>query len=211
MDKPLSLWGRIAAAVGALAREHRLLQHHLALGAFEHDAAQRGVLALGVFTHHVVVDVAGLAAGQRAGHTVKQAHRAQVDVLVELTAELEQRSPERDMVGHGGGPADGAEQNGIKALQLGLPVVGHHLAVLRKVVAMGPVEMLHLERQVKSLGGSFQHADALGHDFLADAVACEYGDALFLAHGSSFGCRWLPRRCWLQPYNGASLLCSRGR
>src|SRR5256885_354012 len=98
--------GVLEQALGTLARVDRFLDHDLAVRALVHDAAQRGVFAFGVLAHHVVVDVAGLAAGQRAGHALEQAHGAQVDVLVELAAELEQRAPQRDMVGHGGGPAD---------------------------------------------------------------------------------------------------------
>ncbi len=63
-------------------------------------AADRRILALGVLAHDVEVDVAGLAAGERRRHARHQPHRAQVDVLVELAAELEQRAPQRDVVGH---------------------------------------------------------------------------------------------------------------
>ncbi|MNT25902.1 hypothetical protein D3C72_1614470 [compost metagenome] len=188
-----------------MARVDRFLDDDLAVGTFVHDAAERGVFALGVLAHHEVVDVTGLAAGQWAGHAFKQAHGAQVDVLVELAAELEQRAPQRDVVGHGGRPAHGAEQDGIEALQLGFPVVGHHLAVLGKVIAMRPVEVLHLQRQVKASGSSFQHADPFGHHFLADAVASQYGDALFLAHGSSSRCLGGTASLRRQTYNGASL------
>src|SRR5205085_11414514 len=46
-------------AVGAEPAEHRFLDHDLALGPRVHDAAQVGVLALGVLAHDVEVDVAG--------------------------------------------------------------------------------------------------------------------------------------------------------
>ena len=46
---------------------------------------------------------AGPSVDQRAGHAVEQAHRAQVDVLVELAPELQQRPPQRDVVGHRAG------------------------------------------------------------------------------------------------------------
>ena len=48
-------------AVGAVAREDRLLDHDLAFGALVHHAAQRGVFALGVLAHNEVVDIARLA------------------------------------------------------------------------------------------------------------------------------------------------------
>jgi hypothetical protein len=122
------LEGVVQQPLAAQPGEHRLLQHELALGAAEHHAAHRAVLALGVLAHDQHVDVAGLAPGQRAGHAVEQPRRAQVDVLVELAAELQQAAPQRHMVGHGGRPAHGAEQDGVHAADLRLPVVGHHLA-----------------------------------------------------------------------------------
>jgi hypothetical protein len=84
-------------------------------GAFEHDAADAGIFALGVLAHHVEVDVADLAPGQRAGDAGHQAHRAEVHVLVELAAELEQRPPQRDVIGNLFRPADGAEEDGVVA------------------------------------------------------------------------------------------------
>ena len=164
-------------AVGAEAREHRLLDHDLALGALVHHAAEVGVFALGVLAHHEVVDVAGLAAGQRTRHAVEQPHRPQVDVLVELAAELEQRAPQRDVVGHRGRPADGAEVDRVDAFELLLPVVRHHLAVLRVPVAAGPLDLADLELEAEAFGGCLQHAQALGQHFLADAVAGDGGDA----------------------------------
>ncbi len=87
------LEGVLQHAVGAVAREHRFLDHDLALGAFEQPPAEVGVFAFGVLAHDEEIDVAGLAPGQGARHAVEQTHRAQVDVLVELAAELEQRAP----------------------------------------------------------------------------------------------------------------------
>ena len=133
-----------------MAREHRLLDHELALGAREHHAAEVRVLALGVLAHDEVVDVAGLAARQRAGHAFEQAHRAQVDVLVELAPELQQRAPQRDVVGHRRGPADGAEVDRVDACELLLPVVGHHLAVLRVVVAARPLDVRGIRARSRS-------------------------------------------------------------
>ncbi|MPN48543.1 hypothetical protein SDC9_196153 [bioreactor metagenome] len=98
--------------------------------------------------------------------------------MVELAAELEQRTPQRDVVGHGGGPADGAEEQRVKALQLRLPVVGHHLAVLQVVVAVGPVEVLQLQRNAELVGGGLHGAQAFGHDLASDAVTGNHGDAI---------------------------------
>ncbi|MNR14867.1 hypothetical protein D3C85_1313650 [compost metagenome] len=59
------------------------------LGAFEHLAAHRRIFTLGVLADHHEVDVARLATGQRTGHARKQAHGANIHVLIEVTAELE--------------------------------------------------------------------------------------------------------------------------
>ena len=52
-------------AVDADARQHRLLNHDLALGALKHAAADRRIFSLGVLAHDPEVDVAGLAPHQR--------------------------------------------------------------------------------------------------------------------------------------------------
>ena len=60
------LEGELQHAVDADAGHDRFLHHDLALGAGEHAAADRGILALGVLAHDPEVDVAGLAV-RRAG------------------------------------------------------------------------------------------------------------------------------------------------
>ncbi len=76
------------------AGHDRFLHHGFAVGAFEDLAADAGVFAFGVLPHHVEVDVAGFAAGQRAGHAGHQPDRAQAHVLVEGAAELQQAAPQ---------------------------------------------------------------------------------------------------------------------
>src|SRR6185295_1165133 len=139
-----------------------------------------GVFALGVLAHHEVVDVTRLATDQGTWHAVEQAYRPQVDVLIELAAELQQRAPQRNVVGHRGRPADGPEVDRVEAFELLLPVVRHHLAVLYVPVAAGPFDPADLELEVKPLGGRPDDAQALGQDFLADAVA---GDGCNAEHG----------------------------
>src|SRR3989338_7923352 len=76
------------------------------------------VLALGVFAQDVKIDSAGRAGraitphdgSDDAGH---QARGPQVDVLVELAAKQQQRSPQGHMVGNLVRPADRAEINRI--------------------------------------------------------------------------------------------------
>jgi hypothetical protein len=59
-----------------------------------------------------------------------------------------------------------------------LPVVGQHLAVLLVIAAVGEVEIVKAQRQAEALGRRAQHAQALGHDFLANAVASDHGNLL---------------------------------
>ena len=91
------LWARSKANVRTRSmptrRHHGLLDHDLALGAGEHAAADRGVLALRVLAHDPEVDVARLLVGERAGDARHQAHRTQVDVLVELAPQWAPASP----------------------------------------------------------------------------------------------------------------------
>ena len=150
----------------------------------------------------------GLAASERAGNAGHQADRAEVDVLIELAAEQDQRAPKGDVIGDLIRPADGAEEDRVMVADLVLPVVGEHGAVLQVVVAGGEVELVELELEAELAGGGLERADAFGDDFTADAVAGDHGyfvGAAFLAgsgHGQSAfrvgrsgtGSRWRTRR-----------------
>jgi hypothetical protein len=91
------------------------------------------------------------------------------------------------MFGHGGGPAHGSEEDGVHARQLRLPVVGHHFSVGGVVVAAGPFEFVQLQFKAKAGGGGLDGAQALGHDFFADAVSGQDGDAVGLGGGCVHG------------------------
>lgn len=175
------LEGELEDAVGADAGEDAFLDDHFALGAREQAAAAIGVLALGVLAHDEEIDLAGLAVLQRRRHAGHQAHRAQIDVLVEFAAELEQGSPQGLMVGHRGGPADRAEENGFVLADLRLPVVRHHLAVLGVVVA-APIEMVPLEADAEALRDGIEHFQAFRDDLLPDPVPRDYCNFMFLCH-----------------------------
>ena len=152
--------------------------HGFAVGAFEDLPADAGVFAFGVLAHDVEVDVAGFAAGQRAGHPGHQPDRPQAHVLVEGAAELQQAAPQRDVVGHHVGPADRAEEDRVEPAQFLEPVVGQHLPVLEVVVGAGVVEVLVVEVQVERGGCGVEDAQAFGDDFGADSVAGDDGDAV---------------------------------
>ncbi|MGF6855361.1 hypothetical protein OKW29_004248 [Paraburkholderia sp. CI3] len=178
-------------ALAAMPRKHRLLQHELAFGAFEHHAAHRRILALGVLAHDPEVDVAGLASRERRGNTRKEPCGPQIHILVELAAKLQQRPPQRDVIGHGVGPADRAEQDRIGRLQLRFPVVRHHLAVLRVVVTARPFDVPIFEVDAEALRRDFEYAQRFGHYLDADAVAGDDGNPVFVRHAGLLLGEWV--------------------
>ena len=149
--------------------------------------ADGGVLALVVLAHDEVVDVAGLAVGERRLEALEQAHGAQVDVLLEAAADRDQQAPQRDVVGHAG-PADGAQIDGVVLGDLVEPVGRHHGAGLGEALA-GPVEMVPGVVDAEAGADRLQHADALRHHLVADAVAGDDGDPEFV------GCLACAARC----------------
>src|SRR3954453_19137815 len=98
-------------SVHAVPGEHSLLNGELPVRVSEQKSARVGILALGVLANNVEVDVAGLAANERTGNTRHQSDWAQANVLVERSPELNQRTPERNMVGPSVGHPDGTEEN----------------------------------------------------------------------------------------------------
>src|SRR4030081_3090957 len=66
--------------------------------------------------------------------------------------------------------AHGAQKNGVKWPQLLQTVVRHHFSGLH-VGFTAPVEFVPLPPEAKALACGFEHADAFGNHFLADAVS----------------------------------------
>ena len=120
----------------------------------------------------------GLRPDERRRHARHQPHRAQIDVLVELAAEQDERAPQRDVIRHLRRPADRAEVDRVVLADLLLPVLRHHAAVLLVVVAGGEIEIVVPQLEAEFLRRRLEHAHALRHDFLADAVARNDGDAI---------------------------------
>ena len=82
------------------------------------------------------------------------------------------------MVGNAG-EADGAEEYGVVAADSIEPVFRHHAAGLSKGLAT-PGKLVPVEFEAEARTGRFEHADTLGHHFLADAIARNDGDPVFL-------------------------------
>ena len=170
--------GELQYAVDADARHHGFLDDDLALGAGKHLAADGGILALGVLAHDPEVDVAGLAVGERCRHTRHQAHWPQVDVLVELAPELEQRAPKRDVIRDLLGPADGAEEDRIVRADPLLPVLRQHAAVLGVIIVGGKIEVIELQVEAELLSRGLQNTHSFRRRFLTDAIAGNNGQSV---------------------------------
>ena len=134
-------------AVHTDARHHRFLHHDFTFSAGVHAATNAGILAFGVFAHDVHIDFARCSGRavfahhwrDDAGH---QTRWTQVDVLVKFTAKQQQRAPQRDVVSNFVGPAYRTKVNGIVSTDLVFPIVGHHLAVLLKIIPTSKIEMV---------------------------------------------------------------------
>src|SRR5690606_6747755 len=122
--------GVLEYPVDTMAGHHGFLNHHFTLGTLEHGAADAGIFPFGVLAHDIEIDIAGNSARQRALDTRQQAAGPQIDVLVELTTELEQRTPQRDMVRDLFRPADGAIEDGVEVDPDVASVFRQHFAVL---------------------------------------------------------------------------------
>src|SRR6185369_4388865 len=82
------------------------------------------------------------------------------------------------MVGHTG-KSHGAEEDRVVMANPLEPILGHHAARLRVVLA-APGKLVPLEGDAEALAGRLQHANAFGHHLLADAVSGDDRDAVLL-------------------------------
>ena len=148
-----------------------------------HGAAVAAVQALGSLAHDDEVDVAGVSQG--AGHALVVLGGTQVHVVVEGEAQLEEQAALEDAGGNGG-ITDRTQEDDVVALN-GLEVlVGEGVAgrvpALRTQIEVGRRVVDALVRQ-----DAVQDLQALGDDFLADAVAGDDGkvDATCFSHAST--------------------------
>src|SRR5262249_36744874 len=165
-------------AIDAAAREDALLHRQLVLGAGIEAAADLRIFALVVLAHDQEIDVAGPAAGERARYALEQTHGPQIDVLLEAPADRDQQAPEGDVV-RNARPANRAEKNGVMSGDAVEPLLRHH-ATVPSVVLAAPVELVPEETDVEAAASGIEHAHALGHDLLADAVSGNHRQAKLL-------------------------------
>src|SRR3954453_19952011 len=112
-------------AINTDPRHHGLLGDELAIGIGEHPSADRRILAFGVFSDYPEIDVARLSVGQRRWHAWHQPYRPEIDVLIELPPELDERSPQRNVTRNFRGPADRAEIDGVVFSDQFFPILRH--------------------------------------------------------------------------------------
>jgi hypothetical protein len=201
------LEGELQHAVHADARHHGLLDHDLARvpsymrpPMLEYSPS---VFSRTITCRSRPAGAAAVAAHHRANDAGHQARRAQVDVLVELAAKQQQRAPQRHMVGNLLGPADGTEVDRLMAADRSFQLSGSILPCFSSSPS-SKNRMVELQVDAELAGGGIHHAQALGHDFLADAVAGDgdVGTVVLEAMRGTTRCHitWL----WGWPCNSSS-------
>ena len=162
------------AAVDLEAVVDPLLRGDLVGRSLHHDAAHAGVDAARVLADDDVVHRLGRDARDRRRDAGVELHRAQVDVLVEVEAELEEdvllEDAGGDVLRAGAGEADRAEVDRVELAQLRLVGLVDEPAGLEIVLA-AEGEDLRLEAELELLRGGLEDLEALADDFGAGAVA----------------------------------------
>ena len=159
-------------ALAAGPREDRHLDPDLAGQTTMRATADPRVLALRVLADEEDVDVVRPATRERARDPRQQPAGSQVRPEVEPLAQLEDRAPERDVVGHRR-VADRAEQHRLAPRELLRPVLRHHPPVL-VVERRAPGQLDPVDAEAERVDGLAGLRDHLG----AHAVPGEDGDAM---------------------------------
>ena len=147
----------------------------------KHPAADRGILAFRVLPDDEKIDIAGLAIRQRRRNARHKADRTKIDILIELAPKLQERAPERHVIGDLLGPADRTEEDRIVGADLALPILGKHRPVPSVVIVRREIERIEAKIKAMLLRGGFEHRASLRHDLLADSVARNNGDSEMVA------------------------------
>ena len=179
--------GKAHDAVDAAAGEHGGLDGDFFGLHLVDEAADLGVLALGVLADHDEIDVAAFGPGQRRVHAGIEVGRTHIGVLIEGAPDGQQEAVQRGVVGNFG-MSHGAEQDGIAGLEE-IDGAGRHHAAPAEVVIRAPVEILEGEGDVVLLRALFQNAFCRWDDFGADTVAGNhrYREGL---HRFEHNCSW---------------------
>ena len=154
------------------------LDGHLVRRVLHRDAAGAGIDAAGVFPDHHVVDVIGTLVLERGLDAGIEAHRAQVDVLVEGKAQLQEdpllEDPRLDV-----GVSDRAEQDRLVLLEILQATVGQNLT--GALVAFAAEVIFGLVQGEAELGrGGIQDFEGLDGHFGPGSVTGEDCDIIGL-------------------------------
>ncbi len=165
------------AALDLVVGVDHLLDGHLVLRPGARVAAHSRVHAPAVLADTDVVDLFGALVLDGRLHAGDQPHRAQVDVLVQGEADLEQDALLQDAGGHVRVP-HGAQEHGVEALEL---LQRRNRAGLRRCAGSGRRRGRTGRGHGEAVagGGGAEHLEALAHDLRAGAVAGENRDLVF--------------------------------
>ena len=139
-------------------------------------AADARVFTFRVLAHDDPVQVFTRAALERRLNARQNARWPDVGVLVKALANFQAQAPQRDVV-RDVRVARRAKQNRILVAQRIKAVFRHHLAV-RAIPVTTPSKVLKRKFKIADGSQGLQHLLARRHDFLANAVAGDAGDAV---------------------------------
>jgi len=122
------------------------------------------------------LDVVGGDVAERGVARVEEFGGAGVDEEIELEAETEE-DVGSVLVGGDAGITEGAEEYSVEIIPEHFDRAGGKGDVFAEEFVGAPVEMDEFEGAIVSRGGGLDSFDSYGSDFLADAIAGDYGDA----------------------------------
>ena len=155
-----------------VAREHAQLLRDFLRPSHVKPSADPAVLPLGVLADADHVDVGRGPSRERRIHAGDEAHRPQVDVLIEALADRQDQLPDRDVVRHGR-IADRAEVDRVELLQPIEPVLVHHLPV-RAIEIAAPRELDELDARAARRRRFLDDRDPRRDHFLPDTITSDH-------------------------------------
>ena len=174
------LEGVLQAAVHLEPRVDSALHGHLVRRPLHRHAARARVRIAGVLADHHVVNVLGALSLQGALDPGVEPDRAQVDVLVQIEAKLQQdplfKNARLDV-----GMADGAQQNRIVLAKFVDSVRRQDLAGPKKTRA-AEIIVGEIQFEIELRGGRLEDLHGLPGHFRTCTVAADYRDVVALAH-----------------------------
>ena len=91
-------------SINSATGEYGLLSDDFVLRAIVNAPADRGVLAFIIFANDEKIDVTSFTVSQRRFYPWHEPYRSQVCILLKMSADRDQKSPKRNMIGNGRKP-----------------------------------------------------------------------------------------------------------